>query len=146
MDKKAMSEAKMAHVQPIAYKPIAWQKYKAWDTKARKFTNSGIFFNNTDMQIETAPGIELLRTIGRKDKYGKDIFEGHIIHYKSERTNTDAIINIVFNEEISAFAMRGLEKWDCCFVKDMKPDELEIIGNIYEGTIFDNPDLLEVRP
>ncbi len=80
----------------------------------------------------------LMQYTGLLDQNSKEIYEGDICKYESYLYNLEAkIVSIAFNQEHVSFVMRGLEKWDCSFLR-YNPKEFEVIGNIYE-----NKDLLE---
>ncbi len=75
---------------------------------------------------------EIMQFTGLHDKNGREIYEGDMVEFHRSLTREKVMISIVFNEDTASFAMRGLEKWDCAFLKDYQPSEFEVIGNIYE--------------
>ena len=91
-------------------------------------------------ELDTIQGdIHLMQYTGLKDSYGKEIFEGDIIHWKEE--------GIVFEikwsvEDCGYICIRyHIEDGGCSSgsMNQMYLDHFEIIGNIHE-----NPELLEV--
>jgi uncharacterized phage protein (TIGR01671 family) len=84
----------------------------------------------------TKTKFELMQYTGRKDKNGKEIYEGDIVRDKDGR-----ILEVFWNSI-------GVGGWWFCELKDgdkmhaekIDLDSLKVIGNIYE-----NPKLLEAR-
>jgi uncharacterized phage protein (TIGR01671 family) len=86
-------------------------------------------------------GIDLMQYIGRKDKNGKEIYEGDIIstpYYTLDEFNKEITINIIadvfFCEDGLKFSVNppgGL------IVEIGEESKIEVLGNIYE-----NPELL----
>ncbi len=81
-------------------------------------------------RFRTCNQIELMQYTGLKDSNGQEVYEGDIANYWGK------VVTIIYDEESAGFAMRGLEKWDCHFLRP-NPKDYEVIGNIYS-----NPDLL----
>ena len=83
--------------------------------------------------------IELMQSTGLKDKNGKEIFEGDVVDYKGRK----AIIK--WHGSYASFIYRFLDElqervseWHPLYLAYLK---CEVIGNIYE-----NPELLEIKP
>lgn len=75
---------------------------------------------------------KIMQYIGRKDKNGKEIYEGDIVKgtfYGFPMVEYDYIFQIYWDEKEKGFMANYFE-----------PSECEVIGNIYE-----NPELLEER-
>ncbi len=110
-------------------------KFRAWSAKYHTMFQVGDKFGTTDpldpvvYYLEGQPGI-LLQYTGLKDSNGQEVYEGDIANYWGK------VVTIIYDEESAGFAMRGLEKWDCHFLRP-NPKDYEVIGNIYS-----NPDLL----
>ncbi len=102
--------------------------------------------NGSDNRVQVDPDdCEIMQYTGLKDKDGKEIYEGDRVAFCRTLTREKVIVTIAFNEQIAAFVMRGLEMWDCTFLKDYKDSEFEVIGNIYEGLYigYSNPELVK---
>jgi uncharacterized phage protein (TIGR01671 family) len=89
--------------------------------------------------------IELMQYTGLKDKNGKEIYEGDILHYywkstlSSSQKPVDQIFEVIFDE--GSFQQMEIYRENLQYRKDIAIwhdwADLEIIGNIYE-----NPDLI----
>lgn len=75
----------------------------------------------------------LIQYTGLKDKNGKEIYEGDII--KSPFFD-DINVAVEWDEWFAQFTFGGAE-----FNVEIKPENIEVIGNIYE-----NPELLTPKP
>ena len=138
-------------------------KFRAWDKVDKKVRKvMSLDFYNTrqwevtlvsdgDVYLRYFEQIELMQSTGLKDKNGVEIFEGDILcilqmgvisngfeaHYENKR--------VLFDE--GSFCIENYAKSENFDMENHyeirlyhKPDELEVIGNIYE-----NPELLEVE-
>lgn len=109
-----------------------------------KYTMGGEVFLKDDKISKYFPEeVILLQCTGIKDKHNNLIFEGNILKetYFSEGTDslTSCLYKVEFDKEVSAFCFTeldgGYKNYLCNF--DYKPEDYEIIGNIYK-----NPELL----
>ena len=105
------------------------------DVNFLSFCIGGIRFHwvdkDTQMVTELKDGsYELLQFTGLKDKNGREIFEGNIVHIG------DMDRQVVFID--AKFQLTGIDKIDNAFYDLQPSEELVIIGNIYE-----NPELLK---
>lgn len=125
-------------------------KFRAWDKRRKAFRND-IFINSEGCIYEFSKNtgygkaisfvndeyIELVQSTGLKDKTGKEIFEGDIVHWKDLETSTNVpfeeIVKVEYSDEFLKWI--GVEK--CGSDKDLydftDTRELEVIGNIYEN-------------
>lgn len=133
-------------------------KFRIWDKEKKRFLNRkeihdiGEFYYNGFMgECEKTGECEeysMQQFTGIKDKNGKEIYEGDIVH---EKWNDGINFNeenqvMVWNEKYCAWMMRGIknwnkksDKWDSYLGHHEKiKDKFEVIGNLYE-----NPDLLK---
>ena len=125
-------------------------KFRAWHNELGRMMSISYMWFNVDSlgeiglndavmndYITVSPDeIELMQSIGLKDKNGKEIFEGDIVDYKGR----EAVVK--WHGSYASFIYRfvdGLQervsKWDPLFLAYYN---FEVIGNIYE-----NPELLE---
>lgn len=124
-------------------------EYRAWDKETKKiykvrdltFDSHGklykisVFVNDYFYQWHDSERYILMQYTGLKDKNGKEIYEGDIVHYCSE--DIDVISEIGFDESLLAYAMYS---WEGNYIFGYEPPSVfEVIGNIYE-----NPNLVEV--
>ena len=106
--------------------------------------DSGIFYPDQDSLYAYLsgkyPDSIVMQCTGLKDKNGKLIFEGDIITYKSNCSDTEiAIVRFCDAKAIFGMVLKKYNKareidWATCILKDT----YTIIGNLYE-----NPELLE---
>ena len=133
-------------------------KFRAWDKFTQKYWNienwhfEDEYLDLIEFGVSIAdPNIKriwrklnevkLMQYTGLKDKYGKPIYEGDIVHgYDQEPDRDDhyigsSVIDVV-NFKYGAFWIG--DSWYKVMV--MTPPIIEVIGNIYE-----NPELLEAE-
>lgn len=101
-----------------------------------------VFFRRQDDGVYNiglgVKGAELIQCTGKKDKNNNLIFEGDILKetYFSEDTDslTSCLYKVEFDKDVSAFCFTeldgGYKNYLCNF--DYKPEDYEIIGNIYK--------------
>lgn len=87
---------------------------------------------DAEMIASYSDNFELMQYTGLKDKNGKEIYEGDILHFKDPH---DGIIGTV---EWADFGWQVTNDYFDQQFEDTPPDEWEVIGNIYE-----NPELLK---
>lgn len=112
------------------------RKYKAWDKENNKMHSPDSFWISADGHAAVFGDDgniyythwELIEYIGRKDKNGKEIFEGGIVKYTREKIKIETVN---YSEAICAFLFGKDEIGD-------NLEDIEVIGNIYE-----NPELLD---
>jgi hypothetical protein len=126
-------------------------KFRAWDKTQRKMVEVGQitwanatdksymslrYFTNRDDDILFCNDVELMQYTGLKDKNGKEIYEGDVLH-------CDGFWNLyaVWDEENARFAFLCTD-WVVTQGHPIQPNISSycIIGNIYE-----NPELLGVN-
>ncbi len=126
-------------------------KFRAWLKEEKRMTDvhEMTFIDGEVYLISDITGFyayeefKLMQSTGLKDKNGKEIFEGDIVRYKYDNTNTFTEA-VTYDEVLGGF---GLEDNDalggCVFTfgelsEDIDFSSFEIVGSIYE-----NPELLE---
>lgn len=142
MDKKAMSEAHVdqTNLPTAEWRRKAWLKCRLWDTIANKFCTTGIYFNNSTMQLESIPSVIVQLYTDKKDHCGVLICEGDIV--KCIEMHGSNVWDAWQGQEHTAkhfVIMRDTDGW--LFPSDLSyhPDWWLIIGNVKE-----NPELLKV--
>ena len=90
--------------------------------------------NDYNLARRDAEDAILLQYTGLKDKNGRKVYEGDIVHYCSE--DIDVVSEIGFDESLLAYVMYS---WEGNYIFGYEPSSVfEVIGNIYE-----NPELVE---
>jgi uncharacterized phage protein (TIGR01671 family) len=120
-------------------------KFRAWDRQAKKFTDSGIQFNNSLMILESIKPLVLMLCSNKRDREGNEIYDGDILITSNENPELD-----LWDEKEYGMAMaqvdvengfRIVDKYGMIWNYD-EPDSiysmqfLKVIGNIHE-----NPEL-----
>ena len=112
-------------------------KYKVWDKEKKVMYEEGDFFDGKGGYVVIdgckRRDVELRQWTGLKDKNGKEIYEGDILHNKSE-----VRFIIEWDNEAMRFVVNK-SRWGLT-TKAIKRDGYEIIGNRFE-----NPELLEAK-
>mgnify|MGYP000856878781 CR=1 FL=1 len=123
-------------------------KFKVWDKHLNKMFPVGIIdYTIHSVYIKQPNGfyserdfdrVELLQFTGRKDKTGKEVYEGDIVRFYDDY-DEEYIASVVFIDCLGAY---GVE-WDgfqSSFddINEYYSKDIEVIGNIYEA-----PELLE---
>jgi len=108
-------------------------KFRVWDIEKKQMLHIHTLFLKNKDEI-CPPGI-LMQYTGLKDKNGKEIYEGDIVHFQSQFSHesfTEVVgWEIENGDEMGTYTGFGLF---------YKAKEYEVIGNIYE-----NPELLETK-
>lgn len=129
-------------------------KFRAYDKGWEDEECSGMRYDITDLEIidEEITGVyidgdyydikevELMQYTGLKDKNGKEIYEGDIVHIPDdwEEYGWASGENYEIDFKDGRFRLKPKYKPNAIGYDLENTNELEIIGNIY-----DNPDLLE---
>lgn len=106
-------------------------KFRAWDKEEKSWVPSGIMLElviGKDLSQEN-DRFELMQYIGVNDKNGKEIYEGDVL----EVDDYWRTLNVVVELEEGVFFPFGDPD------QSPRPEQVEIIGNIYE-----NPELLRM--
>jgi uncharacterized phage protein (TIGR01671 family) len=119
----------------------AWMQY--WDSDKKAISHKMIdwdrIFNECDMADLLSANYKFMQFTGLKDKNGKEIYEGDIIHMIENFFGRIVVFNAVIEYQPAAFWFRGLD-YNCtdCNWHHFNAEDREVIGNIYE-----NPELLK---
>ena len=121
-------------------------KFRAWDRKRKlmfdsnndnfhiaKHYSDGSFhgYVSTDKKGEQRE-VELMQFTGLKDKNGKEIYEGDMLHWKTVNDDYKFVVEYGGLDDMGQGMGIGFN------VHESSVDILEVIGNIYE-----NPELLK---
>jgi len=116
-------------------------KFRVWDTKEKTFIISKLQYL-LDGTLKAEPGGILMQYTGLKDKNGKEIYEGDILHWRSwvdTAKNWEEGLKQGWGEGKQVVKFELNNKFQISRFQGMGfGKEEEVIGNIYE-----NPDLLQ---
>ena len=141
-------------------------KFRAWDKKDKFFIDNGalqfgadgkIYYINAGLEYgepvlereDITDEVIVEQYTGLKDKNGKEIYEGDVIGYYSERGVLIGKDEVIWMDDCLCFGTREIERGGPCngLIEPIGDDgadyisaECEIIGNIHE-----NPELLEEK-
>ncbi len=106
-------------------------KFRAWDTERKTFYHELVgLFNN--LSSNWRDFYEIQQYTGLKDKNGKEIYEGDIVHLEGHKHNHKIIYTV------SSFVGKQTKGKFMGYLDGLFFYRTEVIGNIYE-----NPELLE---
>ena len=130
-------------------------KFRAWDTTEEKMwykdgdfpTYLNEFRFNDYMKELQKDDVILMQYVGLKDKNGKEIYEGDVVKYEGEGRHQVVYGHHTIGEfdhddyptveyKTSCFAIKYDDNSGYTGLDD--PDEIEIIGNIYENPNLSN--------
>jgi uncharacterized phage protein (TIGR01671 family) len=125
-------------------------KVRSWDTEAKCYVKDPILFDNfgqvyvvcdetSDKRgtclITHKPNVIKEQYTGRKDKNGKEIYEGDIV--VNTYYDDGEMYKVLWVDDSVAFGMESLDDME---LYKLPLESLEVIGNIHE-----NADLLEEK-
>jgi len=124
-------------------------RYKAWDTVNKRWTQSGIQFNNTKMELEIIPGIVLLDFTGKYDNKESELYEKDII--KCSISQTQHYWGVIEWENcqfvVKAFWFKQDKIGDWQNEYELASTENLRLGDVVNikklGNIYENPELLK---
>lgn len=113
-------------------------KFRAWDKDKKEMfavQNLNCFLLNSPSKYADGSGVPenfgLMQYTGLKDKNGKEIYEGDIVKYKTDKPD-----KVVY--DTACFQLGRQVEYHRNLSMGKLADGMEIIGNIYE-----NPELIE---
>ncbi len=119
-------------------------KFRAWDKDLKcwynDFCHLVICLDGTPINMQNGESLstyELSQFTGLRDKNGKEIFEGDIVSLGCYGEAKGYPAQVVFQSGCFTFDCIDGSGW----MTWVEVDEIKVIGNIYE-----NPELIEVKP
>ncbi len=104
-------------------------KFRAWD-KLDRVMNTDL--PTIDFECCKINGLILMQYTGLKDKNGKEIYEGDIVHHLKYGGNWE----VIYTKENTGYDLKR-DNHESMHLCDKCQPNLEIVGNIYE-----NPELV----
>ena len=122
-------------------------KFRFWDKETRVMLNPlnhhlTLSTTGFPLNLQTSQGGDdyiVTQYTGLKDKNGKEIYEGDVVHIKHPHKNRKWMGEVIYNEWLftgKGFWFTHFDQPNCLFSEGT--EYIEVIGNIYE-----NPELLE---
>ena len=112
----------------------AWYKNEMAEVRVLDWNNEVVDLFNPHIEIPLDE-IELMQSTGLKDKNGKEIFEGDILHHQIQ---TEYTFIVKYDEDNARWYGDGLSRTYRIDLMKHFMQYYKVIGNVYE-----NPELLE---
>jgi len=120
----------MPNAYPVSITHNAIKFYKKLDRDTSiKDENGVVGYTDWEMDSYEWENVEIMQFTGRKDKNGKEIYEGDKIKYWLPTLKEEKIGVVEWNKDWCAFWLKGKDWEELDWVKITN---LEVIGNIYE--------------
>ena len=137
-------------------------KFRAWDNKYKEMVDWYMMcqtaFNRSDfnMMYEILSGskfdFEVMQSTGLRDKYGREIYEGDIVHYLytpgKKHSNYDQISTIEWKSTgFYLSPVRGSTRLSSWLVSVPGASAYDEINSLFEviGNIYQNPEFLKIE-